>query len=245
MRHFLLLLLKVNWASTLYFNFKYLGWKKGKKIPILLYKKCHIRGNGSFLLPNNCCFGMIKLGIKHEFSCISAIGIHIENNGIIEFKGSGIIGNGSVMSVKKNAILSFGKNFGMTGDIKIHCHDKIFIGNNFSCSWNVSITDTDFHECLNPNNGEIQPLTRPIRIGDNVWCCQSVIISKGANVPSWNILAANSLVNKSFYTHHYAILAGIPAREISKQLKRCDIEQINQLTRDWKITCGLKLFNKI
>ena len=124
---------------------------------------------------------MIKLGIKHEISCISSIGILIENNGIIKFQGSGIMGNGCVIYVKKNAVLSFGKNFGMTGNIKIHCHEKIFIGRNFSCSRNVVISDTDFHECLNPDDGNIMPKTKPIIIGDNVWCCQHTFISKRFN----------------------------------------------------------------
>lgn len=243
MKQILLLFLKINWITTLFFNFKYLGWKKGRKIPVLLYKSCYIKGNGHFIVPDSCRFGMIKLGIKHEFSCISAIGINIENNGIIEFKGSGVIGNGCVLSVKKNAILSFGKNFGVTGDVKIHCHEKIFIGKNFSCSWNVLISDTDFHKCCNPYDGKIQSLTRPIEIGDNVWCCQNVMIGKGAIIPSWNTVAANSLVNKTYDTDYYAILAGIPAKATSKYLKRIDIELINRNDEKWMITNGLHLFN--
>lgn len=245
MKHFLLLFFKVNWIVTIFFNFKYLGWKKGHRLPVLLYKSCCIKGRGHFIVPDKCCFGMIKLGIKHEFSCISAIGVHIENNGVIEFKGSGVMGNGCVISVKKNAILSFCENFGMTGDIKIHCHERICIGKNFSCSWNVLISDTDFHSCRNPYDGKVQPLTQPIEIGDNVWCCQNVMIGKGATISSWNIIAAYSFVNKSFKSGDYTILAGIPAKEKLKHLKRIDLEAINNSNKRWMITNGLHLFNHV
>lgn len=239
MRNFLKIFFKVNWIATILFNFRYLGWKKGKKIPVLLFRSCHVRGKGSFIIPNDCCFGMIKLGIKHEISCISSIGILIENNGIIKFQGSGIIGNGCVISVKKNAVLSFGENFGMTGDIKIHCHEKIFIGRNFSCSWNVVISDTDFHECLNPDDGKIMPKTKPIIIGDNVWC----FISKGSIIPNWTTIAQLSLTNRKYNCINYSILAGIPAKCMNKRLVREDISKINSLPDSWIITKGFKVFN--
>lgn len=243
MRNFLKIFFKVNWIATLLFNFRYFGWKKGKIIPVLLFRSCHVRGKGSFIIPNDCCFGMIKLGIKHEISCISSIGILIENNGIIKFQGSGIMGNGCVISVKKDAVLSFGKNFGMTGDIKIHCHEKIFIGRNFSCSWNVVISDTDFHECLNPDDGKIMPKTNQIIIGDNVWCCQHTFISKGSIIPDWTTIAQLSLTNKKYNCINYSILAGIPAKCMNKKLVREDISKINSLPDNWIITKGFKVFN--
>lgn len=245
MKNFIKIFLKVNWITTLFFNFKYLGWKKGRRIPVLLFNKCNIRGKGQFTISDKCRFGMIKLGIKHEFSCISETGIYIYNGGIIEFKGSGIIGNGCVISVKKNAILSLGKNFGITGDIKIHCHEKILIGNNFSCSCNVLISDTDFHECINPDNGLKQPMTKPIEIGNNVWCCQQSIISKGSIIPDWVTIAQMSMTNKKYECSSYSILAGIPAKCINKKLIRKDISIINNLSKNWIITNGFNLFNQI
>lgn len=86
--------------------------------------------------------GMINLGLKHEECVLSRIGVSICNEGKIEFNGSGLLGNGSSIVVKKNARLCMGENFGITGNLNLHCNNKITIGKFFSCSWNVSIDES-------------------------------------------------------------------------------------------------------
>lgn len=237
--------ISINWIMTLVVNFKYLPLKQALKFPIFVYRLSFCSGKGKILISSNIIVpGMIKLGIKHEPSCISFQGIHIINNGTIVFKGSGILGNGSSLIVNRNSILQFGKNFGITGYLSIHCTSRIIIGDNFSCSWNVSISDTDHHQCINPDTRIQYPMSRPVTIGNNVWCCQHSMISKGSNIPDWVTIAQMSLTNKTYEVPYYSILAGIPAKKVNKKIKREDIDIIQKLSPNWFITCGLKVFNQ-
>ena len=98
-------------------------------------------GGGRILIDaSDISFGMIKLGIKHESGVISK-GFCLDNRGLITFMGAGVMGNGSVVAVKEGAHVVFGRNFGITGDFVLHCHKSIVLGDNFSCSWNVSVCD--------------------------------------------------------------------------------------------------------
>lgn len=130
-------------------------------------------------------FGMLKLGIKNENSILSKTGICISNNGKLVLKGSGVIGNGSSITIGKNGVLTMGKNFGITGDVSIHCFESVEIGSFFSCSWKVSIDDTDHHQLLDVGNGTELKETKPIRIGDCVWICQNVTMLKGSSLSDW------------------------------------------------------------
>lgn len=245
MKQLILNIFRVNWLITLYFNFRYLTLSKAWRLPVLFWGPCKVGGDGVFNIPEKCNFGMIKLGIKHENSCVSRMGISILNDGICSFAGSGIMGNGTTIEVRKGANLSFGKNFGMTGNISIHCQEQIKIGKNFSCSWNVSIADTDFHQCCDPYTKMLYPMTKPVEIGDNVWCCQNVMIAKGGYIGNWNIIAAYSLVNKFLPYPPYTIMAGVPAVAMKKSSMRVGIERVTRQSDNWQITSGLKIFTEL
>lgn len=236
---------KVNWRKTIICNFKFLDFKTALKLPIFIYNKCHLSGNGEIIICSNKVIpGMVKIGIKHETCCISRIGVIIKNEGKIIIKSSGIIGNGSCIETFPNGAIYLGRNFGITGNFTIHCSSSIVIGDNFSCSWNVNISDTDHHQCYNPETLEKIPITKPVNIGNNVWCCQHSTISKGSDIPDWTTIAQMSLTNKVYSIPQFSLLGGIPAKKINKEIKREDISQINKLPSDWFITQGLALFNK-
>ena len=111
-----------------------------------------------------------------------------------------MIGNGCSLTIGKDGILQMGRNFGITGDVSIHCYESINIGDFFSCSWNVSIDDTDHHKLMDVEHNKEKAETKPITIGNNVWICQQVTMLKGSNLPDWTIVSSNSLVNKKYLT---------------------------------------------
>lgn len=239
------LLMKVNWCRTLYFNFKHLPFRQAMHLPVLLYHPGTLSGRGTFVIDvptKNIKFGMLKFGVKNENSILTQTGISISNHGKFILKGSGVIGNGTSITIGKSGVLSIGKNFGITGDVSVHCFEKVEIGSFFSCSWNVSIDDTDHHQLFDVDNNVEMRMTKAIHIGDNVWICQNVTILKGSSLPNWSIVSSNSLVNKSYTTPPYSVLAGVPAKCIEKKIKRVDIANFLS-NEDWKITEGLKIFN--
>lgn len=239
------LLMKVNWYRTVCFNFKHLPYRQAIHLPILLYHPGTISGGGTYVIDvpmQDIKFGMLKFGIKNESSVLTVTGISISNLGKFVLKGSGVIGNGVSITIGKKGVLTMEKNFGITGDDSIHCFENIKIGKFFSCSWNVSIDDTDHHQLFDIEKKVEMKETKPIQIGDCVWICQNVTILKGSTLSDWSIVSSNSLVNKPHITPPYSILAGMPAKCIGRKIKRIDIA--NFIKKDsWNITEGLKIFN--
>lgn len=243
--HKLRLFCGVSWLRTIYFNFRYLPYRQAIRLPILLYHPEGICGNGLYVIDvplEEIKFGMLKLGVKNEESVLTKTGVVISNFGTLIFKGAGVLGNGCSLIIGNQGRLSIGKNFGITGDVSIHCYDSIEIGAFFSCSWNVTIDDTDHHKLMDLDNNKEKEETKPIKIGDYVWLCQHVSVFKGSELPAWTIVSSNSLVNKRYLVSPYSVLAGMPAKDTGKKLKRMDIEGF--ITKqNWYITEGLKIFN--
>lgn len=238
-------ILSIQWIKTIGFNTKYLPLHIAIRLPILLYKsrtdfsgKIHLDFDKS-----NVRFGMIKLGVNHENCLYRKGGFSLQGNGTIVFKGSLILGNASSITIMNEGILTFGANCGLTGGVMIHCGERIDIEDNFSCSWNTTISDSDLHEYIDADTQQPIPCTKPIRIGSNVWCCQNVILSKGAVIPDWCTIASGSVVNKNFSNAPAgSIIAGIPASVIDKRIRRKDLTKISSL-KHWNITNGFRLFN--
>lgn len=190
---------------------------------------------------------MIKLGINYAKNVFTTTGIQIDlrSSGGLIFHGSGIMGNGSNIITRHTGTIEFGHNFRISGNFSCCSFQHIALGSNLSCSWGVSIYDTDFHETTNPETGQINPMTQPVTIGKNVWLCQKCTILKGSYIPQWTTVGALALVNKNFSNlSPYNVLVGAPAKPITRKFQRADQSIIAQ-TDDWSVTAGLALLNSM
>ena len=185
---------------------------------------------------------MIKLGVRSQPTCTQK-GIWLANNGTLIFKGATVLGNGCQIEIKAGATLVIGSNTGITGDTIINCHQNITLGDFFSCAWNVSICDTDFHECFHiiEDKKQLIKVCKPITIGNFVWVCQNVTILKGTIIPDWCTIAANSMTKGDYHAEKYSLIAGIPAKTITYKLQRKDLNAIKDI-EDFEITKGIKVF---
>ena len=121
--------------------------------------------------------------------------------------------SGSVVSVQPNAILTFGKNGYMNNNGTIHCFNSITIGDDVFISENCTLRDSDNHEML--REGYTQ--SAPIVIGNHVWIGLNVTILKGVNIGDGCMVAAGSVVTKSFPPG--CLIGGVPAKILRENIR--------------------------
>ena len=115
------------------------------------------------------------------------------------------------ISVNENAVLEIGSGFANHG-VRIHCFNKIKIGDRVYFGDDVAIRDSDGHEIV----GSEKPMTLPIVIEDNVWIGARVTIVKGVTIGEGAVVAAGAVVTKDVPPH--TMVAGVPAKVIKENV---------------------------
>lgn len=221
------LIWQVDWLRTFYINFRSLPIQQAIHLPILLYNARIRNSSGKILVRGKVKFGMIRLGYWYTVQCKPKPGIIIMNNGILEFEGSCLVGSSSIIEISETGRLIFGKNVSISGECNICSRKLIQIGENFSCSWNTGIYDTDFHVLCTPKDDgfhiDTKSEPKPIYIGKDNWLCQRALILKGTTLPDRCIVGAGSIVKGNFTNMGVNIaIAGNPAKKIKDNITRIE-----------------------
>lgn len=111
---------------------------------------------------------------------------------------------------KESAKIIIGDRTYINRRTEIMCKSSIEIGNNCAISWDVVITDTDYHSINKKED------TSPVIIGDNVWIGCRALILKGVKIGSGSVVAANATVTKNVPEN--CLVAGTPAQVIKKNI---------------------------
>lgn len=134
--------------------------------------------------------------------------------------------------------LVIGDRCSIGSNLRLYCKEKVSIGDCVLISWNVYIADYEghsvdpeqrlrellyFHDNFFPrfgcNDGRSRLsgcpptyLTRPIRIGNNVWIGAGATILKGVQIGDGSVVAAAAVVTKDVAPR--SVVAGNPARVV-------------------------------
>ena len=117
-------------------------------------------------------------------------------------------------------VLEIGDNCKMNDRVHIVAHESVRIGDNVLMASNIFITDTSHGSFTEGASApDVAPddrplVTKPTRIGDNVWIGEGVCIMPGVEIGDGCTIGANSVVTKSVLAN--TVVAGAPARAIRR-----------------------------
>lgn len=110
-----------------------------------------------------------------------------------------------MIEVVNDATLSFGNNTIITGNTTIISTQEISIGDRCMISWENLIMDSDWHNIVDLNTGNVKPKQKPITIGNHVWIGCRCTILKGTSILDDSIVASNSKISKVFTSKNVVI----------------------------------------
>ncbi|MGB1251174.1 MAG: DapH/DapD/GlmU-related protein [Candidatus Promineifilaceae bacterium] len=114
-----------------------------------------------------------------------------------------MIGQNGTMEIGENTFINYG--------VSMTAIEKVTIGRNCSIGTYVMIIDNDFHS-LSPEHRDIQPPSKPITIGNNVWLGGHVIVLPGVTIGDGSVIGAGSVVTGNIPPRSLAV--GTPAKVI-------------------------------
>lgn len=217
-------LVSINLIKTILFNFKVFPLKTAIHFPIVFYGRCQVVTGGKVELNVKPCFALLTIG-RNQSLTFGERGSHTD---VTYFRISGTLiingynntfANGCKIYIKKSGCLCLQGNILIQNHSKVHCANSITIGEYSRISWESQIFDTNMHYLINPD-GRISNNKGTVVIGNYCWIGNRCTIQKGTMLPDFSVVASNSLVNKDFTSQPHGVIAGTPARLISKGSKR-------------------------
>lgn len=130
-------------------------------------------------------------------------------HGIVRFlsiKTEGEVWLGPGFRAHKPNNIHLGRRVCFGGDARLFAYDKIHIGDDFICAQEILI-NTGTHDPLS-----LQPVAKPIKIGNRVWFGARVFIGAGVTIGDDVVIGAGSVVLDDVPSG--SIAAGIPCRVI-------------------------------
>ena len=120
--------------------------------------------------------------------------------------------------VAPTARLSIGSCSFLGNGVEIDCQGDIDIGSHVLMAPGCFVTDHN-HGVIYGKRIDQQPCTTStVVIEDDVWLGAKSIVLPGVTIGEGAVVAAGSVVNKN--VQPYAVVAGIPAREIGKRTEK-------------------------
>jgi len=121
-----------------------------------------------------------------------------------------------LMATKPRALLSIGPHTSIGRNTIISCESAIEIGANTQIAPFVYISDND-HGAQKGARMDSQPhVTKPVRIGNDVWIGAGAIILKGVTIADGAVIGAGAVVTHDVGTN--AIAVGVPAKTIKERV---------------------------
>lgn len=231
---------KISLIKTLFYNLRYLPFRKACKMPILIGTMTKVRKFGTINLPDYCYTGIFTLGVNVIDGCEEKSDYAIiYNDGVINITGKTWLNWGCKLFVKKGAMINFGNRVKFGCKSRIICYKSITIGDDVRFSWEEQLFDTDFHFLYNIDKDEYYPRTKPVKIGNRVFVGNRCSISKGTKIPDGSVISSCSKVGGDFSKEgENLLILGNPAKVVKK-----NVEMVNSWNPESELRIS-KLLNE-
>lgn len=227
-------LLSKNWLNpfaTVYLNLRSFPFVQAIKMPVWVYGCPRFYElSGKMVVEGKVSSGMVRFNqVKPGAPSNMSVNSEILNKGLIIFHGFGQIDTGTKIVVGPKGILEIGKNFKIADMCNIGCFRNITIGELSRIAHRCQVFDSNYHFIANFAKGIVPRQTKPIKIGNGCWICNSSTITGNAVIPDYTIVASNSIVNKDMSdVPENSMIGGSPSKLIAtgfRRIENCKIEK--------------------
>jgi len=142
-------------------------------------------------------------------------GTHLDISGKLVIEGDVSVGKACHVIVHKGATCTLKEQCSITGHTNLIIGHRLEIGRETFIAWGCEFLDHDGH--FIQYEGKIER-DRSIIIGDHCWIGSHVQILKGVHVANNSVIAAGSVLTKSFEEEN-VLIAGNPAKIIRRGVK--------------------------
>lgn len=204
----------MNWLSTLRLNFKLLPLRQALRLPIVVRGslRLNIGPEARLLLPQDAPHGTIVIGSQHETYKASAGKGQLSWLGTWQVRGMVRIGVDSCLYIHPQAKLTTGDGVYIARDSQIECSQQVTIDDHVLAG-EIYICDTAAHPVT--HQGNEQPMTRPIHIGQGCYFGFRTMVLRGCSIPPHCVVGSGAVCTRDYALHHpegHLLLTGVPAQ---------------------------------
>ena len=180
---------------------RYLYYRlRGKRI--IAHSGARIEGVCRISTYGNLYLGTSYVGFSHRGDLT-----YVNVRGSLVVKSVFLIGRGCRVDIGPDATCELGSGY-INVNTRLVIMHGLRIGRNVAIGWDCEFLDEDFHEIRWEGK---KSRANEIEIGDHVWIGSSVRVLKGVRIGNNSVVAAGSVVTKSFPEEN-VLIAGNPAR---------------------------------
>ena len=208
----------INILSTLRFNIRAFGWRKGLRLPVTVIGNLRTVNIGQI---NICCplrRGLIIIGTNHKTEV--ALYTLFNNSGVIDVHGNVYINFGTMLSNKGHIVFHGNNVIGSRSEIQIA--SSFEMGKNTILGYCAHVTDSNMHFMIDTESRQVMRDSTAIRLGSFNWMGSHCFIKRGTITPDYLTVASpNTLLCKDYsQVPPHSILAGAPARVLQQGRRR-------------------------
>lgn len=203
----------LNLLATLRANFRLLPWRQALRLPILVQGplRLDIGPTARMVLPAGAGRGTVVLGSRHETYKAAAGKGQFSIYGTWQVGGRVRIGIDSCIYIHRNATFTTGDGVYIARDSQIECASEVTLGNQVLAG-EIYLCDTAGHAVT--HQGQTQPMTRPIRVGDGCYFGFRTQLLRGAHIPAHCVIGSGAVCTRDYTQSHpegHLLLVGVPA----------------------------------